>query len=112
MYAQLTWEVEHTAIKLRRSDGTSTVIKRFDCISFQRSSLQMREKDEVLAQVVGFNYAIGEGYVRGIYYTPYRKEESRWSTPITPMRKILDCDLDSICVTECPLEKSGYENYD
>ena len=112
MYAQLTWENEHTSIRLKRTDGTITVIKRFDCIYFQKSSFQTNEKEKVLAQVIGFNYATGEGYVRGIYYTPYRMNESRWSTPITPMRKINDCDLDSIQVAECPLEKSGYENYD
>jgi hypothetical protein len=112
MYAQLTWEVEPTSIRLTKMDGSSIVIKRFDCIYFMKSSLQLKTREGIIAQVIGFNYTVGDGYVRGIYYTPYRTEEYRWSTPITPMRKIYDCDLDSIQITGCPLEKSGYENYD
>ena len=108
-------DIIRTGINFIFRDNPSKVlsIKKYDCILFINSY----NNNTVIAKVLGFRGGVGlNSIVTGIFYTPYRVEESRWSTPHPKMLEfsihLNQLELNSIIKIDCPLGNDGYMRFD
>jgi hypothetical protein len=109
MLGLLVWDKMPSTVMLVRPDGTNDLIEKYDCVTFLKTNYKTGKREKTLAKITGIGFSGGDPNPRCLYYTPYRIAESRWATPITPMRVIYPEDLESVQLVECPLGNSGYE---